>query len=173
MDPWLIWALVLFVVGLLIVAAEVVVVSGGLLALAAFSCLLGSLWCAYQLSVWTAVVLACVEGVCVPVVIALMFKVLPRTSIGRQLILSPPTESGDNAASQAVRGAVKPTVTPFDDLLGKEGKVVAPLRPSGTAEFDGRRVSVITNGEIIEPGSRVRVVLVEGSRVVVESVQGT
>jgi len=171
MDPWLIWALLLFVVGLLIVAIEVIVPSGGLLGVAAFICLLGSVGCAYQLSGWSAAVLACVEVVCVPVVIALTFKVLPRTSFGKQLILSPPSESSDSSAGRAAGGAAKPTVSPFDDLLGKEGRAVAPLRPSGTAEFGGRRVSVITNGELIEPGSRVRVVLVEGNRVVVESVQ--
>jgi membrane-bound serine protease (ClpP class) len=169
MDPWLIWALVLFVIGLLIVAIEVVLPSGGLLGVAAFICLLGSVACAYQLSGWTAGILVAVECVCVPVVIVLMFKFLPRTSLGKRLFLSPPTDEERGRAAPAGPAAVKPTVSSFDDLLGREGKVVAPLRPAGTAEFDGRRVSVITNGELIDPGKRVRVVLVEGSRVVVES----
>ena len=62
------------------------------------------------------------------------------------------------------------TSGPFANLLQREGVVVTALRPSGTAEIDGRRISVVSNGEVIENDCRVRVVLVEGARVVVEAV---
>ena len=55
---------------------------------------------------------------------------------------------------------------------GRERVVVAPLRPSGTVEIEGRRVSVVSDGQLLDKGRRVRVVLVEGSRVVVEAVDG-
>jgi membrane-bound serine protease (ClpP class) len=166
MDTWLIWALVLFVAGLLITAAEVILPSAGMLAFVAFVCLVGSLVCAYQLSGMAALALLVIEGVCVPLVIVGAFKLLPKTSLGRQLILSPPEEKtgGKPAATTASSG----TVSRYDLLLHKEGVVVAALRPSGTAEFDGARISVISDGQLIPEGSRIRVVLVEGARVVVE-----
>ena len=40
-------------------------------------------------------------------------------------------------------------------------------RPTAGAAFEGRRVDVMSRGEPIEPGSRVRVIEVEGNRVVV------
>ncbi|MDF2938950.1 MAG: serine protease, partial [Paenibacillaceae bacterium] len=52
-------------------------------------------------------------------------------------------------------------------LLGKTGKALTPLRPAGTAVFDGERVDVVTAGEFIGQGQPVTVVLVEGGRVVV------
>ncbi|MBN2563355.1 MAG: hypothetical protein JXQ75_20735 [Phycisphaerae bacterium] len=168
MDTWLIWALVLFVAGLVITMVEVVLPSGGLLGLVALACLVGSLACAYQLSGWAAVILACVEGVCVPLVIVLAFKVLPKTSLGKQLILSPPAKADKDDSKGDHQQSKRDDA--FEALLGKEGVVVAALRPSGTADFSGRRVSVVSNGESIAHGTHVRVVHVEGNRVVVESV---
>ncbi|MEE8384790.1 MAG: NfeD family protein [Dehalococcoidia bacterium] len=169
MEDWLIWSLVLFGAGLLITALEVIIPSGGLLGLAALACLVGSLACAYQLSGLTAVILAVVEVICVPAVVIIGFKILPKTSLGRQLILSPPGETdpddpqpdGDQAGTDD-----KP-----DDMLGREGVVRTALRPSGTAEFDGRRISVVSAGEAVPEGRRVRVVLVEGIRLVVEEIK--
>lgn len=168
MDAWLIWALALFVAGLIIAAIEVMLPSGGLLAVAALVCLGGSIACAAQISSLAAIILAGVEVVCVPVLIVFMFKMLPKTRLGRGLMLMPPKTAKDTVETPS---AVT-TSSPYGELLGKEGVVVAPLRPSGTADVDGRRVSVVTDGQLVDPGRRVRVVLVEGSRVVVEPVEG-
>ncbi len=165
-DPWLIWALVLFVAGLFITVMEVLVPSGGLFGLAAMACLVGSLVCAYNTSGRAAVVLACVEGICVPLAIYLGFKILPRTSLGRRLILKPP--GGD--AEKGSR-AVASSDDHFEELLGREGVVVTALRPSGSVDFEGRRVSVVSDGEAIPDGTRVRVIHIEGNRVVVEALQ--
>lgn len=43
-------------------------------------------------------------------------------------------------------------------VLGKIGVAVTPLRPTGTAEIEGSRVPVSTEGEFIAQGSYVRVV---------------
>jgi membrane-bound serine protease (ClpP class) len=52
-------------------------------------------------------------------------------------------------------------------LMGVEGEVLAPLRPAGVASLGGRRVDVVSRGEMIESGARVRVIELEGNRVVV------
>lgn len=53
-------------------------------------------------------------------------------------------------------------------FTGKEGFALTPLRPAGTAEVEGHRLDVVTGGEFIAPNSRVVVVKVEGTRVVVK-----
>ncbi len=169
MEHWLIWSLVLFAVGILFTVVEVVVPSGGLLGLIALLCLLGSLGAAYEQSGRAAVTMAVVELICVPAVIAVAFKILPRTSLGKQLILSPP--QGDGSDASETSSPPTPQANPFGDLAGAEGVVVATLRPSGTAEFGGRQISVVSDGQIIDSGSRVRVVMVEGNRVLVEPVK--
>jgi membrane-bound serine protease (ClpP class) len=168
-EPWLIWALVLFVAGLFIIVVEVLVPSGGLLGLAAMVCLVGSLFCAYKTSGLAVAVLAGIEGICVPLVIYLGFKILPRTSLGRRLILKPPGAEGSDA--ETAQRAVASSGDRFDELLGREGVVVTALRPSGSVDFDGRRVSVVSDGEAISDGTRVRVIHIEGNRVVVEALQ--
>jgi membrane-bound serine protease (ClpP class) len=45
------------------------------------------------------------------------------------------------------------------------------LRPAGTAEFGSERLDVVTSGDLVPKGARIRVVRVEGGRVVVERVE--
>lgn len=55
------------------------------------------------------------------------------------------------------------------DLLGKMGRTETPLRPSGIAVIEGRRVSVITEGEFVDANADVTVVYAAGNRIVVKS----
>jgi membrane-bound serine protease (ClpP class) len=55
------------------------------------------------------------------------------------------------------------------ELLDKTGTALTTLRPSGTALIDGRRVDVVTEGSMIERGTPIRVVAIEGLRVVVRA----
>jgi membrane-bound serine protease (ClpP class) len=61
-------------------------------------------------------------------------------------------------------GAEKP------ELLEQTGVAQTPLRPSGVAMINGKRVDVITEGSMIDRGSSVKVIAIEGMRVVVRAV---
>jgi membrane-bound serine protease (ClpP class) len=56
--------------------------------------------------------------------------------------------------------------------VGEEGVARTILRPAGKAEFGAALIDVVTDGEFLDPGVRVRVTLIEGERVVVEGVDG-
>jgi membrane-bound serine protease (ClpP class) len=56
------------------------------------------------------------------------------------------------------------------ELLHQTGSALTPLRPSGTAMIAGKRVDVVTEGPFIDRGAPVKVVEVEGARVVVRAV---
>ena len=58
----------------------------------------------------------------------------------------------------------------YDGFLGKEGQAHTDLRPAGIVVIDGKKVDVVTAGEQVQKGSRVRVTMVEGNRVVVRSI---
>ncbi len=64
------------------------------------------------------------------------------------------------------------TTTDMDVFLGKEGDAVTVLRPAGMAEFDGVKLNVVSDGEYIPKGTRVRIARVEGARVVVRRAEG-
>ncbi|WP_059171181.1 nodulation protein NfeD [Bacillus sp. FJAT-27445] len=57
------------------------------------------------------------------------------------------------------------------DLMGKEGIAQTVLRPSGTAIINNERVDVVTEGSFISQNARVKVIEVEGPRVVVREIK--
>jgi membrane-bound serine protease (ClpP class) len=59
------------------------------------------------------------------------------------------------------------------ELLHQSGTAVTTLRPSGTALINGHRVDVVTEGGLIEPHTPVKVVAIEGMRVVVRALSET
>lgn len=58
----------------------------------------------------------------------------------------------------------------MDVFLGREGQATTVLRPTGMAEFDGVRLNVVSEGEFIQAGTAVRIVRIEGSRILVRPV---
>ena len=56
------------------------------------------------------------------------------------------------------------------ELLNQTGTAFTNLRPSGTAVINGKRVDVVTEGQMIERGTRVKVIAVEGMRIIVRAV---
>jgi membrane-bound serine protease (ClpP class) len=95
----------------------------------------------------------------VPFAVSIGFKIFPRTPIGRRLI---------HATSQtAETGYTSFTGSDYVDLLGAEGLSITDLRPVGVARINGKKYSVVSAGEYIERNVPVRVIRVEGSRIVV------
>ena len=62
------------------------------------------------------------------------------------------------------------SIEDLDVFLGKEGVTTTVLRPTGMAEFDGVRLNVVSEGEFIQSGTRVQIVRVEGSRILVRTI---
>ena len=61
-----------------------------------------------------------------------------------------------------------------DDLeyfLGKEGITTTILRPAGTADFDGIKLDVVSEGEFIKNESKVKIITVKGRRIVVREIK--
>ncbi|MCG8400160.1 MAG: hypothetical protein MJA84_01035 [Firmicutes bacterium] len=52
-------------------------------------------------------------------------------------------------------------------FTGQEGITLTPLRPAGTADIDGERLDVVTEGGFVPINAKVVVVKVEGGRIVV------
>jgi membrane-bound serine protease (ClpP class) len=96
------------------------------------------------------------------VLIYIMIKVLGRRGMWNKLILGTKLDSvsGYNSAKKGM-----------EKYLGLTGIALTPLRPAGTAELAGDRVDVVTEGGFIPQGSGVKVILVEGTRVVVKPVE--
>lgn len=59
-----------------------------------------------------------------------------------------------------------------EELVGKIGKSVTPLRPSGTILIEGERIDAVTEGGFIQSNVSIQVVKVEWNRVIVRPVEG-
>jgi membrane-bound ClpP family serine protease len=57
------------------------------------------------------------------------------------------------------------------DLLGAEGVALTILRPAGTVIINGERVDVVSEGGFIDQNAKVKVLKVEGARIVVREVK--
>ena len=79
-------------------------------------------------------------------------KYFPSTKMGRQL------------ASTSTVGDLG---IDFTDLINQTGIAYTDLRPSGKATIGDQRLNVVTEGSFIEKDNSVKVIAVEGNRVVV------
>ena len=59
----------------------------------------------------------------------------------------------------------------MQQLIGREGETLNLLRPAGNADFGGTRLDVVTSGEFIDKGKRVRIERIEGTRILVKEIQ--
>jgi membrane-bound serine protease (ClpP class) len=145
----------LMVAGLALIAIEVFVIPGfGVIGILGIGCAIGSAYLAYAELETPYSAIAIAGGI---VGAGVVFWFVPRTKVGKSMVLK----------TQTLGRAANPELAA---LLEREGNALTPLRPSGSVEIDDRPVDVVTDGEYVEAGTRVRVVRVEGGRVVVERV---
>jgi membrane-bound ClpP family serine protease len=101
----------------------------------------------------------------IPLAIVLAWY-LPSIPYVNRLILKPEGEREmelEDMASDAVRPEIA-------SLLGAIGVAATPLRPAGKVQFGEEFVDVVAEGGYVAPGTRVQVIEVEGNRVVVKEV---
>ena len=90
--------------------------------------------------------------------IALGMYAIANTRLGNFMIM--------NKTQDASEGWHAPAQDPA--LMGQEGTVYTALRPAGKILVNGDRIDAVSNGTFIDADTAVRVVEVEGGRVVVE-----
>ena len=56
----------------------------------------------------------------------------------------------------------------LSDLVNRTAKARTDLRPSGIIEIDGLRINAISSGDYIEASKEVKIIAVEGAKVMVE-----
>lgn len=153
--------IVLTLAGFLLLAAEVFV-PGAVLGSLGGLCLIGAILVGFiEFGAAVGTLIFCGVGAVVLVGFILWMFAFPHTPIGRRIMLKRTLEPG----------ASKPKTKP-GDLLGQTGEALTTLRPAGTARIGGRKVDVVAQGDFIERGSPVTVIVHEGVRVVVRQSAG-
>jgi len=95
------------------------------------------------------------------ILIFLLARFLPKSSIFKKFILSVEEKTSEGFTSREITS----------ELLGAKGIALTTLRPAGTAEINGKRVDVVTDSEYIENGKNIEVIKVEGMKVLVREIK--
>ncbi len=164
--------IILFTAGVILLMLELLVIPGfgivGILGIVAiFSSLVLSLVGRFDLLTFNDLVTLAISKVIVAFIGSMIFavvffKIFPRTSVGKQVILQNSEAQEDGYVAQKTERAA---------LIGQIGVTLTWLHPSGTAIFDGRRFDVVTEGEFIEKNREVEVIDVEGMRIVAREIK--
>lgn len=175
--------ILLFVLGLIALGVEIFVIPGfgvvgiiGVMLIAASLVMamlglpLSTSWNVGAFSSAMATVLLSLAGTAVAMV--LLVKLLPNNPVGRWLVLNTRLDSVV-AKAEEPGGLFSSQPDEWARYLGRTGVTVTDLRPAGKARIDDDVVDVVARGEWIERGEPIRVVEVEGVRVVVTRHQGT
>ena len=162
--------ILLFVVGLVLLALEIFVIPGfGIAGIAGIILIFVSLFLSLTPSGpfldFDAISIAIIQltGAIVAafVLILILAKLLPKSRTFSKLILADEERADQGFVSYPSE----------KELVGQEGIALTTLRPAGTAEFNGKRYDVVADWEYIEQGSRIVVLRVEGVKVVVKKVK--
>ncbi len=168
------WEIVLFGIGVLLLLAEIFVIPGfgvagisGLVLVAGslFAALIGNVGLSFPPFAALAPAVGTMAATLV-LLIVLMFslsKYLPKSERFAQLILAPELASASGYVSAET----------MEELVGRTGVSLTPLRPAGTVDIGGERIDVVTRGEFVLPGTEVEIIRVRGSRVVVRTAPPT
>jgi len=150
------YQIAIFLVGILCIIVEMLLPTVGLLAGVGVAALLYSLLLALggDVDAMTALGAALILAV---VIFVLIVKKLPSSRLWHKVVLH------DRSTSQ--RGFVSAETR--RELIGREGTVLTELRPAGSVQLGEQVVDVVSEGAFVAKGERVKVIAVNGARVVV------
>lgn len=159
----------MFVVGVALIILEIFVIPGfGVAGIAGavmivaslFLALVGNLDLLSSDSVTAPLYTLAASFIGLTILVVMMFRYLPKSTAFNKFILT--------TSQTATAGYIS---TPdYKNLMGFEGAALTTLRPAGVVQIGTDRYDVITEGEYIHAGEPVRVVEVEGRRIVVRRV---
>ena len=164
--------LVLFAIGVVLLALEIFVIPGfGVAGISGITLIMASLFMSmvehYPGTGWfelppVHVGAASTDlGLALAMTLALGLAVthfLPKTQAFQNLLLAAELDQAHGVTASA----------PTDDLLGARGKAVTPLHPAGFGTINGKRLNVVARGAFIAPGTPIVVAETHGNRIVVD-----
>jgi membrane-bound ClpP family serine protease len=163
MDSNATFAILLLLTGIGILVAEVFIPSGGLLGIITFVSLTMSVVFAYR--AWGTthpnyfIAFCGAILVLVPTALGTAFYILPKTSMGKKILLEGPDAEYLTPFASGARH--------LQELIGQYGLTVSPLTPGGLVVVNGERLHAISEGIIIDAEKSVEVIEVHGTRLLV------
>ena len=105
------------------------------------------------------------------IVISMIAKYLPQIPFFSWMVLGSAIAKGPSFVTASANGAAGPGRTRGSIRAGDTGVASSILRPTGNAHFGETVLDVVTRGEFVEAGAKLKVLAVEGARIIVEEVK--
>ncbi|MEQ4483839.1 NfeD family protein [Cohnella silvisoli] len=155
-------SIVLFVIGIVLLISEMFIPSFGILGILGIAALIfGITMGAYDTgTALRSLGIAALIAIVIIIVFAYVFR---KRGIWNRFILSEQLTTDKGYVPQLSR----------EKWIGQEGIALSMLRPSGLADINGERLDVISTGEYVDKGKPVRVMSVDGTRIVVKEIKET
>ena len=156
--------IILFAIGLLLLLAEIFFIPGfGLAGIGGIAAILVSIFLTFGNIVQATYSILIALGVSV-IGFFLLIKYIPSTRAWRKFILftEQKKEFGYTVGTKDLKR-----------LTGKEGIAITPLRPSGIVEVNGKKLNALTRGEYVDSNTKIKIISVEGNKIVVEAVDAS
>ena len=158
------WAVLLLSIGLLLVVVEMFIPSGGALGFLSAGSIIAAIVMAFRHSAAAGTGFMALAVFGTPLLMAIGFKLWPRTPMGRRILLEVPRPD-DVLPDDDLRRQLK-------DLVGKMGRAKTLMLPGGPVEIEGRTFDAVSQGQPVEQGAVVKVVEIRGTRIVVRPEAG-
>jgi membrane-bound serine protease (ClpP class) len=147
--------LVLQIIGVIIIIAEIILPSGGILSIMAISVLGFSLFKAFSISSNVGMLFSVADIIMIPLLVLLGLKLLAKSPVTLRKTLS----KEDGVVSQKQN---------MDQLLNASGVALTDLRPAGSIRISNKKIDAVTQGEYIDKDTLVYVIEVTGNQIIVK-----
>lgn len=150
------WSFALFGIGLLLIAIDVVVPSGGALAVLSVVTFATSIAVAFSESLQAGILVLVGETLFLSVIAAMLVKWWPHSPLGKRILI------------QRHRVDVAEPAVPemgLKHLIGMVGVTKSKMLPAGSIVIAGQRYDAITEGSAIEAGMMIEVVSVDMKKI--------
>ena len=135
-------------IGVVLLLAELLLPSHGILGVGCAACILGAIFVASRQNVWAGLGLLVGVAALTPFAWVAFVKIWPKTPVGRRVVLPPVTSE----------------FAPASVRVGQAGVTMSELRPVGVCDFGGVRVEAQSEHGIVAPGTAVKVVALVNNR---------
>ncbi|MEI0478845.1 NfeD family protein [Brachyspira pulli] len=148
----------IFVLGIILLGVEIFLIPGfGVTGILGIIGIVSSIFISFGINNIAAATLVIFISLIVDIVLIILIArfFVKSKDLKRNVILDSDTSGYNSSVS-------------YNDLLNKEGIADTFFRPSGYIIIDDKKYDAISEGEFIDKGSKLKVILVEGNKIVVK-----
>jgi membrane-bound serine protease (ClpP class) len=146
--------LALQIIGVIVIIAEIIIPSGGILAVLAIGVLGFSLFKAFLISTNIGMIFSGADIIIVPVLVLAGLKFIAKSPLALRRTLS----KQEGVVSQN---------KDLQSLVHASGVTVTDLRPAGSIRIDNKKIDAVTQGEYLDKDTSIIVIKVTGNQVIV------